>query len=84
MNPVPKRHSTRLFAVDRLSGSGADGSGETIVKYAAFAEMFRWIPDCTRHEFAGARHELLYETADVQIDMWRRIDRFLDGITGDK
>ena len=44
--------------------------------------MFRWIPDCTRHEFAGARHELLYETADVQIDMWRRIDSFLDGITG--
>ena len=35
-----------------------------------------------RHEFAGARHELLYETADVQIDMWRRIDSFLDGITG--
>ena len=58
------------------------GSGETIVKYAAFAEMFRWIPDCTHHEFAGARHELLYETADVQIDMWRRIDSFLDGITG--
>jgi lysophospholipase len=58
------------------------GSDETIVKYAAFAEMFRWIPDCTHHEFAGARHELLYETADVQIDMWRRIDSFLDGITG--
>ena len=60
------------------------GSDETIVKYAAFAEMFRWIPDCTHHEFAGARHELLYETADVQIDMWRRIDSFLDRITGEK
>ena len=60
------------------------GSDETIVKYAAFAEMFRWIPDCTHHEFAGARHELLYETADVKIDMWRRIDSFLDRITGEE
>ena len=58
------------------------GSGETIVKYAAFAEMFRWIPNCTHHEFADARHELLCETADVQIGVWRQIDSFLDGITG--
>ena len=53
------------------------GTGETIVRWSAFAEMFRWIPACTHHEYDGARHELLYETDDVRADLWQRIDAFL-------
>ena len=56
------------------------GSGETIVRWSAFKDMFRWIPDCTHHEYEGARHEVLYETAEVRADLLRRIDRFLEGM----
>lgn len=56
------------------------GSDETIVHRSAFTDMFRWIPDCRHHDYAGARHELLYETEDVRTDLWRRIDAFLAGL----
>jgi len=56
------------------------GSDETIVRKQAFGEMFRWIPDCTHHDYDGARHELLYETEDVRTDLMRRVDDFLDGL----
>jgi len=55
------------------------GSDETIVRRSAFAELYRWIPDCRHHDYDGARHELLHETADVRADLWRRIDDFLGG-----
>ena len=56
------------------------GSDETIVRRESFAEMFRWIPDITHHDYAGARHELLYETEDVRADLMRRMDDFLGGL----
>lgn len=58
------------------------GSDETIVRRQAFAETFRWIPDCIHHDYDGARHELLYETEDVRTDLMRRIDAFLSRVAG--
>ena len=37
-------------------------------------------PDITHHDYAGARHELLYETEDVRADLMRRMDDFLGGL----
>ena len=33
-------------------------------------------PGLHHHEYEGARHEVLYETAEVRADPLRRIDRF--------
>jgi len=56
------------------------GGDETIVRKSAFSSMFRHLADCRHHEYAAARHELLYETEEVRADLWNRIDGFLGGL----
>ena len=67
----------RSIACPVLTLTGGD---ETIVRKQAFEEMLRWLPDRRHHEDDGAKHELLYETEEVRIDLWQRIDAFLDEI----
>ena len=53
---------------------------ERIVHQPSTDRMLRCLPDCRHVSFEGARHELLFETDDVQVELWRRIESFLAGL----
>jgi len=53
---------------------------ERIVHKASSKRMLACLPHMTRHEYEGARHELLNETPDVIADIWTRIDAFLGDV----
>jgi len=48
-----------------------------IVHQPSTNRMLPCLRKCQRVRFAGARHELLYETEEVQAELWRRIEGFL-------
>jgi lysophospholipase len=50
---------------------------ERIVHQPSTNRMLPCLPDCEHVSFEGARHELLFETDDVQAELWRRIESFL-------
>ena len=51
---------------------------ERVVHKKSSDRMLACLPHLTRHEYDGARHELLNETPDVVADLWTRIDAFLE------
>lgn len=53
---------------------------ESIVHQPSTDRMLHCLPDCRHVSFEGARHELLFETDDVQVELWRRIESFLAGL----
>ena len=50
---------------------------ERIVHQPSSARMLPRLPDCRQVVFAGARHELLFETEDVRAELWRQVESFL-------
>jgi len=50
---------------------------ERVVNMPSTDRMLPFLPDCTHHKYAGAQHELLFETDDVKTDVWTRIEAFL-------
>lgn len=53
---------------------------ERIVHQPSTNRMLRCLAGCQHVSFEGARHELLFETNDVQAELWRRIESFLAGL----
>ena len=53
---------------------------ERIVHQPSTTRMLPCLPDCRHVSFDGARHELLFETDDVQAELWRRVESFLAGL----
>ncbi|MBU74404.1 MAG: hypothetical protein CMM73_01655 [Rhodospirillaceae bacterium] len=52
---------------------------EVVVHKQSTDRMLKLLPQCERHEFQNARHELCQESEDVRLDLWRRITQFLAG-----
>ena len=50
---------------------------ERIVHQPSTNRMLPCLADCQHVSFDGARHELLFETEDVQAELWRRVESFL-------
>ena len=53
---------------------------ERIVHQASTDRMLPCLPDCRHVGFDGARHELLFETEDVQAELWQQVESFLAGL----
>ena len=54
---------------------------EWIVHKPSTDRMLSCLPYCQHVDFAGARHELLFETDQVQAELWRRIETFLSKLS---
>ena len=50
---------------------------ERIVHQPSTTRMLPCLPKCQHVSFDGARHELLFETDEVQAELWQRIESFL-------
>ena len=53
---------------------------ERIVHQPSTNRMLRCLADCRHVSFAGARHELLFETEDVKAELWQQVESFLAGL----
>jgi len=53
-----------------------------IVHKPSSDRMLSCLPNCQHIDFAGARHELLFETDAVQTELWQRIESFLVELSG--
>ena len=55
---------------------------EWIVHKPSTDRMLSCLPYCQHVDFAGARHELLFETDEVQAALWRQVQSFLAELSG--
>ena len=56
------------------------GDVETVVSGVTIRRQAARMPAAELAEVAGARHEIFMESPEIVADVWRRIDRFLDGV----
>ena len=58
------------------------GSAEVVVSREDVARVAHRLPQGELIELAGARHEIFMERAELTVEVWRRVDRFLERLPG--